>query len=236
MRALLWRIHHNTSLALKLYLPVVLFAAVVFATIAGTTQRTISREITHQYEERVRGAAAFLDHKIATESRRDPAAVAAEHIEALTAAYPEFYRVTIYAWVGGGYLAVASSDPTRVGTKAGPHDVEPLLTGVARIIETTDEGRRILEVTYPLHRGGRPVATLGIYMSLRERDLKLAAFSRWILTIAGLTFVGILGVTYAVARAAVLGPLHRLLTAAEQVSAAAPFCTRANRIESVVPP
>ncbi len=113
---------------------------------------------------------------------------------------------------------IASSDPARIGAKADPHDVGPLTTGVPVVLEITSGERRVLEVNYPLHQRGQPVAVLGVYMSLAERDLKLAAVRRLILMIATLTLLVVLGLSYAFTRAAVVVPLHKLLESTEGVA------------------
>ncbi len=216
---LVWRLHHGTTLTLKIYIPAVVYAAAVFAVIAVVFYQAMGREITRQYEERARGVPVFLDHEIATDPAGDPIGTAAAHIDVVMDAYPDVYRLTIYARVDDAYRAVASSDPAQIGRKADPHDEQPFRTGAAYTEEHTIDGRRVLEVSHPISQRGRPVAVVGIYMSLAERDLRLAALLRWIVLTATLTFAGIVGLSYAIARFAILVPMRRLLDASEAVAA-----------------
>lgn len=219
MRTLFRRLHLMTDLGTKLFVPVGLLTAVIVAMVAWVSAQALSREVTKQYEQRARGAAALFNHEFGETDLLQNSAELGRLICDLLASYPEFYRVTIYGQVGEVYQAIASTEPARVGAKAGAHDVEPLRTGNAYLREEVEEGHRILEIDYPLMRDGRPVATLGAYFLLADRDREVAALLREIAALAALTMAALLGIVYVVARTAVLAPLRSLLSATERATA-----------------
>ncbi len=219
MRRLFQWLHLRTSLVIKLFVPLALFSATLIALMAGLTSIALHREITQQYYQRARGAALLLTYEINEENLLGDPAALARHLRSLSELYPEFHRISIYARVNGSYRVIASTDATRLGRAAEPHDLEPLRTGEIHLREMRKEGRRVLEVNHPLYQGGQVVAVLGAYVSLAERDRKLADLLAWTVTIAVLAFGGLLGLLYLILRRAILRPLYALVRAARRVAA-----------------
>jgi len=190
--------------------------AIAITGTAALSYRALSAEITEQYVQRARGAAVVLDREI-TEGRvlQQPERLT-EQLRALQARYPDLLRLRLYARVEGSYRVVASSDPAQVGAPAEAHDVEPLRTGTIQVTELVLGGRRVMEVNYPLHQDGRPLAVLGAYASLAARDRDVASLLQKVVALAVLVFAGLVASSYLIARAAVLGPLRRMLVTTER--------------------
>ncbi len=220
MRVLAGRIYLATGLGVKLFVPMALLMTLAIALFATQGYRAYRKSITQQYIERARGAAALFDHERAElgYSLTDSAELS-RNIAHLLDLYPEIFRLTVYVPVGGVYRAVYSNDPSRLGREVQPHDVEPLRTGLYYIHEEVDDGRRVLEVNFPVHQDGRAVATVGAYASLLDRDRQMVVFLRRTVGVVAGTLIALLGVIYLAARSTVVIPLRRVLTTAERVAA-----------------
>lgn len=223
MQRLLRHLHVRTSLLLKLFVPLALFSVGLIALVTGLAYTALHREITQQYDQRARGVALLLARQIGEEDLLDRPAALSRFIRRLQELYPEFYRISIYAPVGGTYRVIASTDEAYIQREAELHDLKPHQTGEIYLTEGVEEGRPFLEVNVPLRQGeeegGRIVAVLGAYVSLEERNRKLADLLRRTVAIAVLAFGGLLGVLYGVLRSAILRPLYALTDAARRVAA-----------------
>ena len=116
------------------------------------------------------------DQEKGTDHLGDPAALNA-HIQEVLSLDPALLRVSIYVRSGDGAVRAASSDPHLVGHRADADDAAPLYTGATNTAETSLGDEKALEVLAPVQVGGKTVASLGIYVSLKERDAALHALA-----------------------------------------------------------
>ncbi len=218
-RFLVQRLYLATTLSTKLFVPVAVLGVLITTVLVSLSYLALRREITGQYEQRARGAAALVEHELSeTDLLANPVELT-RHLHHLQDSYPEVFRATVYARRGQAYRVVASSEPGLAGLTAHPHDIVPVATGLAAVHEERTGDHSLLEVVYPLHQGGRIVATLGVYSSLTVRDQRLADLQRRAVVVAALALLVLLGLSYEVARLTVLGPLRSTLKRVEQVAA-----------------
>ena len=106
----------------------------------------------------------------------DPADLAG-HIQDVLRLDPAVLRANIYVPHGSEVLTAASSDPSLVGLEADAEDAEPLHTGDTNTTETRLGDEKALEVLAPVQVDGETVASLGLYISLKDRDAALQALA-----------------------------------------------------------
>jgi diguanylate cyclase (GGDEF)-like protein len=99
------------------------------------------------------------------------------HIQEVLSLDPALLRASIYVQRGTEVVTAASSEPLRVGRRADPHDAQPLYTGATNTEETRLGDEKALEVLAPVQIDGETVASLGLYISLKERDAALQALA-----------------------------------------------------------
>lgn len=141
------------------------------------------------------------------------------HIEKLIMLEPSLLRVNFYARGEGGPQVVASSDPSLLGRPAEPHDAQPLYTAATITEETRVGEEKALEVLAPLQRDGQTVASLGVYLSLAERD---AAVRHLLLRIVVTEVVAVMAALLAIwltLRILVISRLRKLVAASRRLAA-----------------
>lgn len=141
------------------------------------------------------------------------------HIERLVLLEPSLLRVNIYAQGEGGPQVVASSDPSLVGRPAEPHDALPLYAGTTITEETRLGDSKALEVLAPLQRDGKTVASLGVYLSLAERDAAIRALLLRVIAIPSVTWVAAMLLIWLILRLLVVSRLRKLMHAGQRLQA-----------------
>ncbi len=115
-----------------------------------------------------------------------------------------------------GYWVTASNNPELIHTASQPEDVKALRTNTPNSRMTTENGKRVIDVTYPLHdASGDPIATASIKFDMSEVD-KLAVSSYTyivIIVMIAIALVVAVGISYTIT-----SPLRKLTAAANELS------------------
>ncbi|WP_181391547.1 HAMP domain-containing protein [Methanospirillum lacunae] len=128
-------------------------------------QREKSNMIT-LYEERAVSIAKTLDTSVDSEEQLDNEAQ--NLVNKLIAADMGVYEFSIHGRAPegiteSGYWRLASNDPTIVHKESDPEDLDAIKIDKYNVIYNTEDGKPIIDVTYPLHdANGKPIATAGI--------------------------------------------------------------------------
>jgi len=139
----------------------------IIMTISATfdAEREKSNMIT-LYEERAVSIAKTLDASVISEQQLDNDAQ--NLVDRLTSTDMGVYEFSIHGKspegkTESGYWRLASNDPTIVHLESDPEDLDAIKINQYNVIFETEEGRPIIDVTYPLHDShGNPIATAGI--------------------------------------------------------------------------
>ena len=99
------------------------------------------------------------------------------HIQEVLRLDPAVLRANIYVPREAGAVTAASSEPLLVGRTADADDARPLYSGTTNTAETRLGDEKALEVLAPVQVDGETVASLGIYISLKDRDSALDALA-----------------------------------------------------------
>ena len=147
----------------------------------------ITSAVTNAVEESHRGRAALLVSLLQAEFVEATGTIsipnAQEHLDALAAANPQVIRVNLYMLRGSEGRVVASTDHSRIGLPAEPHDLAPLASGEFVYTREIKEGQPVAEVNAPLSFQGKPVAVLGLYLSRVEIEQRVAQSLKTLRTI-----------------------------------------------------
>ncbi|MCL4440524.1 methyl-accepting chemotaxis protein [Desulforamulus aeronauticus] len=76
------------------------------------------------------------------------------------------------------YEVTASSDPKKVGEKADPEDIAAAKKDQVVMLETVENGQRIMDITAPLHEGNQLIGSAGIKISMASVARKTSAIIR----------------------------------------------------------
>jgi methyl-accepting chemotaxis protein len=124
-----------------------------------------------------------------------------------------------------GYRAVAATSPDLVGQESDPEDIEAIKNDQIVVEEVNEDNVPLLDVTVPLHKDGKAIATAGIKLSLagayqQEADLKNKAVTGIlqkniiIVLLAGLLSLG-LGL---ILSRQITRPLHAVIESIENIT------------------
>jgi len=218
----LLRLERSLPVAVKVILPIVGLTLAIIALTSSVEYRTIHHHYDEVSLERGLILARYLQSEGIqghfTEHLYDPTHLQS-HIEKLMIMEPSLLRVNVYAQTEGGPQVVASSDSSLVGRAADPHDALSLSTGATLTEEVRLSEERALEVLAPLTSDGQTVASLGVYMSLAERDAALRdAIIRIVVLPSIIVAVGIL-LVWLVLKLLVTRRLQRLTQAGRRLQA-----------------
>lgn len=204
-------------LGLKLLIPFIVIASLAVGVVVWTEYRLHREEIDASVIERGEIVARALATTLVQPNHRDhlndPAELQA-HVEEVLSLDPSVLRASIYVPSGEGVVTAASSDPSLVGREADPHDSLPIYTGISTSQETRLGEEKALEVLVPVWIEGETVASLGLYVSLAERDAELRALTLRLVA-AALVIALISGMLWLYLRFMVLRRLRWLVRAGE---------------------
>lgn len=140
-------------------------------------------------------------------------------LDLLQALNADVDRVSIYGPVDGGYAVIATTEQGMLGTRASPEEVEPIYANKIKFTERIVDGRPVMEVLGPIHRGGNVVAVASVDMLSSRRD-------EWIYRVrlvAALSIcigmVSLLVLLYVYLDWTILAPVRKLVAASHQVAA-----------------
>lgn len=177
----LYRIERSLPFAVKLLLLLAALVLVSMGVVVFLALRAEREAIQKLYVERALTMKSVVEADVTTEGYLIDQAHAQEHVEAMVRLAPTLRRVNLYTLQSGQPRVWASSDPRLVGQPGDAGDVAPIHTGRATTVEVTRDGEQLLEVLAPVVANGRPVATVGIYMSVAPREEALRAMATQII-------------------------------------------------------
>ena len=137
------------------------------------------------------------------------------HIQEVLSLDPALLRASIYVPRGAQVVTAGSSDPYLVGLEADFEDAQPLYTGTTNMHETRLGDEKALEVLAPVQVGGETVASLGLYLSLKERDAALTALALRLIAGPAVALVLSAGTIWLALRILVLRRLSSMIRAGE---------------------
>ncbi|WAM22704.1 MAG: HAMP domain-containing protein (plasmid) [Candidatus Methanoperedens sp.] len=115
-----------------------------------------------------------------------------------------------------GYWRLASNDRAIVETQSDPEDLQAIIENKYNVIQTMENGVRIIDVTYPLHDGsGKPIATAGIKFSMEKQDKSLVTSSGVTITLIMMVVALVLGF---VISNSLTNPIKQLKDVADKVT------------------
>ena len=214
---LLARADRALPLGPKLLVPFIVITSLMVGGTIWTEYRLHREEIDEGIIERGQIVARALATTLAQPGHRDHLNDPAElevHIAGVLSLDPSVLRASIYVPSGEGVVTAASSDPSLVGREANVRDSLPLYTGIATSHETRLGEEKTLEVLMPVRIEGETVASLGLYVSLAERDAALRALTLRLVA-AALVIALISGMLWLYLRLMVLRRLRWLVRAGE---------------------
>ena len=123
-----------------------------------------------------------------------------------------------------GYRAIAADNAAGKGQESDPEDIQAIKNDKTVVNLTTENDVPILDVTVPLHAGGKAIATAGIKLSLasaRAAEEKLTAQTIermiWVVALAVLlAILVVIGVRFLIRRG-ITGPLSKALTMIQEL-------------------
>ncbi len=215
---LLARADRALPLGPKLLIPFIVITSLVVSGVVWTEYRLQRDEINEGFIERgqivARALATTLAQPIHRDHLNDPAELD-QHVQEVLSLDPSVLRASIYVPRGEGVVTAASSDPSLVGREADPRDSLPLYTGTATTHETRLGDEKALEVLVPVQIEGETAASLGLYVSLAERDAALQALALRLTVIPALAIVLASSILWLSLRIMVLRRLRWLVRAGE---------------------
>ncbi|GEM_PF-6023274 len=142
----------------------------------------ISSNVTNAVEDSHRERAALLVSVLKAELVGEKGAIviahAQEHLDALAAANLQVIRVNLYLPEGAGGMVAASTDHARIGAPAKSQDLAPLVSGEFSYTREIEGGQAVAEVNAPVSLQGKPVAVIGLYLSLVDVEQHIARAGR----------------------------------------------------------
>ena len=150
-----------------------LYAAAVLVVIGVavvTSITSLTEAFDQEYREKAQAIVRTFDAKYVSLAEIQDARVTQEHIDRLVASSPNIYQMSLYVPVDDSVVRMASSDRSQVGEVASPYDAEPIRTGRTVFYDKVRNGEKLVEVLAPLHVNDQPVAALGVYLRLGQRD------------------------------------------------------------------
>ncbi|MDO8615240.1 MAG: diguanylate cyclase [Dehalococcoidia bacterium] len=137
------------------------------------------------------------------------------HIQEVLSLDPAVLRANIYVRSGDGAVRAGSSDLSLVGLEADFEDAQPLYTGATNTVETRLGDEKALEVLAPVQVDGETIASLGLYLSLKERDAALQALALRLTAGPALALLLSAGTIWLALRILVLRRLSSMIRAGE---------------------
>ncbi len=202
----------------KLLIPFIVTASLVVSGVIWTEYRLQRDEINESFIERgeivARALAITLAQPVHRDHLNDPVELD-QHVQEVLSLDPAVLRVNIYVPRGEGAVTAASSDPSLVGREADPRDSLPLSTGTTASQETRLDEEKALEVLVPVQIEGETAASLGLYVSLAERDAALQALALRLAAAAAFVIVLVSSMLWLSLRFIVLRRLRWLVRAGE---------------------
>ena len=202
----------------KLLIPFIVITSLVVGGVVWTEYRLQRDEISEGFIERGEIVARALATTLAQPEHRDHLNDPVQldhHMQEVLSLDPAVLRVNIYVPRGEGAVTAASSDPSLVGRPAEAHDTRPLYTGLTETIETRLGDEKALEVLVPVQIEGETAASLGLYISLAERDAALQALALRLVAAPALAIVLAGAMLWLSLRVMVLRRLRLLVRAGE---------------------
>jgi two-component system sensor histidine kinase VicK len=115
-----------------------------------------------------------------------------------------------------GYWRLASNDKSIVHEASDPEDIEAITVDNYNVIYTTEDGKPIVDVTYPLHdASGKAIATAGIKLDISDLESKMVKTNMMLIAL----FMVLLAIiaTFVVANS-ITKPIKELKDVADNVS------------------
>jgi methyl-accepting chemotaxis protein len=144
---------------------ILIFGVIMTISASFDAQREKSNMIT-LYEERAVSIAKTLDASVTSEDQLDKDAQ--NLVDQLMDADMGVYEFSIHGKAPqgvtqSGYWRLASNDPSIIHKESDPEDLDAIKVDKYNVIFDTEEGKPIIDVTYPLHDANKkPIATAGI--------------------------------------------------------------------------
>ena len=213
-------IRYGTSLRVKLLVVVLAIGILVVGALYWFAFVSLRVSIAAIYEQRARSVASVISKSI---QEKDYILYYSEEFDAdidrLLERYDSVIGITAIGLSARGFLVVASTDPTQVGTLATEAQQELFGTLHEVYTERTTLGRTsVLRAYHPLFSGADLIGVVVVDMSLAEQARYVSRLS-WqfgVATIIGSLLLG--GFLYFVLSALVTRPVSRLAEAVNAVS------------------
>ena len=213
-------IRYETSLELKLIVPVLLIACAVVGALSWFAFVSLHASIASIYEQRARSVTSIISKSI---QEKDYVLYYSEElsadIDALLARYESIVEITVVGLTARGFLTVASTDPTKVGELASK-EVRTRYEEMQGVDATVERGQgaRAWRAYQPILSGSDLVGIVVVDMSTDE----MAAYDRrlsWQFAVGSVVgFVLLGGSLFLVLRAIVTRPIRRLAQATAAVT------------------
>ena len=213
-------IRYGTTLRAKLVVLVILTACLVVGSLYWFALVSLRASIESIYEQRARSVAAVISKSI---QEKEYVLYYSDELNAdidrLLDRYASVISITVVGESARGFLVVASTDPTRVGTLVSEDEQEwfERLREVS-VSETERAGTGILRAHHPIFAGSDLVGVVEVDMSLAERTAYIHRLS-WRFGVASIIgFVLLGGLLYLVLLRVVTRPVGRLAEAMNAVA------------------
>jgi len=213
-------IRYGTSLRLKLIVLVLAIALVVVGALYWFASVSLRASIASIYEQRARSVAAVISKSI---QEQEYILYYSDELDAdigrLLDRYEAVVGITVIGASARGFLVVASTDPTVVGTLASEEDQDrfTVLRGIEveriRVADTS-----YLRAVYPIYSGADLIGAVEVDMSLAEQATYIARLSVQfgIASIVGFLLLG--GLLYLALMTVATRPIGRLAEAMDSVA------------------
>jgi len=211
----------GSSLSVKLCLMSIVILVVVFSFYAFFSSRDLIIAIDEQYKGKALSIVKTLDATINSEMTL---AHDIDHIqricEELVKIDPHVLKVSLYTIEDSGkVIRIASSSRDQIGQEVEPHDGEPIKTGKTIWQEKLKhEKGHVVEILAPIHTNKKPLASLGVYMDLKPKDMAIRFFILRTITYAAVGLLSVALLLYLAVRKELFRPLRHLIEGTREIT------------------
>jgi methyl-accepting chemotaxis protein len=204
---------------LLLFVSIVVFFGAVITVNAYLDSQREQKNINTLYVERGLSIAKSLDASVTGEAELQ--ANAQPLVDELMASNLGVTEFSIHGKApagqsASGYWRLASNDKSIVHEASDPEDIEAIKTDKSVVISDIEDGKPIIDVTYPLHdSNGKPFATAGIKFDMTGLQSQMNTSSILLLSLI-MTLLAIIA-TFIVAKS-IIKPIVLLKDVADKIS------------------
>lgn len=174
------------------------------------------RELATMAHEQAQAIVSVLDNSIGTTKRLQDIAWLQSMIDRMSRG-GLIKEISIHD-AGKNYSITASSVPEKVGAQADPEDISVAQEDKAVVLDVTEKGQHLIDMTVPLHEGNQVIGLAGIKVNMETLDRKTANIVKWTFVIMVLGWALAFLLLSWLIRKLVVQPVAILSNMAKQVS------------------